>query len=78
MREVNCGVLFYPDVPSAFQRWREEVRRIAIFSSGSALAQELLFRYSFAGDLTPFIAEYFDTRVGNKREPESYTRIAAT
>jgi enolase-phosphatase E1 len=70
--------IVYADVPSAFQRWREEGRRIAIYSSGSALAQGLLFRNSSAGDLTPFISAYFDTRAGHKREMESYIRIAAS
>jgi enolase-phosphatase E1 len=67
----------YPDVPPAFARWRAGGRDIAIFSSGSVLAQRLLFRYSTAGDLTPHIRAYFDTTTGPKREPESYRRIAA-
>jgi enolase-phosphatase E1 len=40
-------------------------------------AQELLFRYSNFGDLTPRISRYFDTRVGAKRERASYQAIAA-
>jgi enolase-phosphatase E1 len=67
----------YPDVPRAFARWRARGLRIAIFSSGSVLAQQLLFRHSSAGDLTPAIAAYFDTAAGPKREAESYRRIAA-
>jgi enolase-phosphatase E1 len=67
----------FPDVPRAFQRWRKQNRRIAIFSSGSVLAQELLFRHSTAGDLTFYIESYFDTNTGPKRESESYRRIAA-
>ncbi len=66
----------YPDVPSAFERWRRAGRRIAIFSSGSVLAQRLLFANSGAGDLTGFIDAYFDTTTGPKREPASYRRIA--
>ena len=49
---------------------------IAIYSSGSVLAQQLLFRSTPFGDLTPLIDAYFDTSVGAKREPESYRRIA--
>jgi enolase-phosphatase E1 len=67
----------YPDVPHAFAGWRRQGRDIAIFSSGSVLAQKLLFRYSTAGDLTPYIRAYFDTTTGPKREDESYRRIAA-
>jgi len=49
---------------------------VAIYSSGSAEAQQLLFRYSNYGDLTPLIAGYFDTHTGPKMEPGSYTAIA--
>ena len=32
--------------------------------------------HSSAGDLTPWLAAFFDTTVGPKRDPESYRRIA--
>lgn len=67
----------YPDVAPAFARWNSQGRRIAIFSSGSVLAQKLLFANSTAGDLSPFIEAYFDTTTGPKREPRSYKEIAA-
>ncbi len=67
----------YPDVAPAFARWRQQKRAIAIFSSGSVLAQKLLFAHSSAGDLTPFIDAYFDTATGPKQEEQSYRRIAA-
>ena len=66
----------YDEVPAALRRWRDESRRIAIFSSGSVLAQQLLFRYSLAGDLTPLLVGHFDTTTGAKRDPNSYLRIA--
>ena len=66
----------YPDVPRAFRAWRGDGRTIAIFSSGSVLAQKLLFGHSTAGDLSPYIAAYFDTTTGAKREAESYRAIA--
>jgi enolase-phosphatase E1 len=66
----------FADVPRAFERWRKEGKTIAIFSSGSRLAQKLIFRYSNFGDLSPFIEDYFDTTTGAKKEPESYRRIA--
>ena len=68
----------FDDVPRAFGRWQSAGTPIAIFSSGSVLAQQWLFRRSSAGDLTPFISQYFDTEVGPKRDPASYARIAAT
>jgi enolase-phosphatase E1 len=66
----------YPDVAPALARWREQSRRIAIFSSGSVLAQKLLFVHSAAGDLSPYLDSYFDTTTGPKREPDSYKKIA--
>jgi enolase-phosphatase E1 len=66
----------YPDVPRAFSRWGSQKRDICIFSSGSTLAQKLLFAHTTAGDLTHFIREYFDTTTGKKAEAESYRRIA--
>jgi enolase-phosphatase E1 len=66
----------YDDVPRAFQRWRQQNRDISIYSSGSILAQQLLFGSSSAGDLGRFISAYFDTRVGLKTDVESYRRIA--
>jgi enolase-phosphatase E1 len=66
----------YPDVPAAFGRWKRQEKIICIYSSGSTLAQQLLFRTTPCGDLTPHISNYFDTRVGAKAEVESYHRIA--
>ena len=67
----------YPDVPRALARWNAAGRRVAIFSSGSVLAQKLLFGHSDHGDLTPLLSGYFDTATGPKRAAESYRRIAA-
>ena len=66
----------FDDVPEALARWHQGGRQVAIFSSGSALAQQLLFANSTAGDLTPFISVYFDTTLGPKMESDSYRRIA--
>jgi len=66
----------YDDVAPAFERWRAKGLSVNIFSSGSVLAQQLLFAHTNAGDLTKFIENYFDTNVGKKGEAESYRRIA--
>ena len=66
----------FADVAPAFERWRERGLRISIFSSGSVLAQQLLFAHTEVGDLTRFIDSYFDTRIGKKGEAESYRKIA--
>jgi enolase-phosphatase E1 len=66
----------YADVPGAFARWTAAGLRVAIFSSGSVLAQRLIFGRSTAGDLTRYLSGYFDTGVGAKGNPDSYRRIA--
>jgi enolase-phosphatase E1 len=67
----------YPDVVDAFERWQDVEIKINIFSSGSVLAQRLLFAHTDAGDLTRYIDQYFDTSVGKKIDPQSYLAIAA-
>jgi enolase-phosphatase E1 len=66
----------FDDVPTAFERWEEEGTTIAIYSSGSVLAQKLLFQHTNHGDLTPYISRYFDTTTGCKRDAASYSNIA--
>ena len=68
----------YEDVPRAFSRWRRQGREICIYSSGSVLAQQMLFRTVISGDLTPDIAAFFDTQTGVKTEAESYRKIAGS
>ena len=67
----------FADVPRGFERWKTEGKQLAIYSSGSVLAQELIFKYSNFGDLSGFISNYFDTNIGGKKEAESYVKIAA-
>jgi enolase-phosphatase E1 len=66
----------YPDVAPALRAWRARGIRLYIYSSGSVLAQQLIYAHTVAGDLTPFLSGYFDTRIGHKREVTSYRRIA--
>jgi 2,3-diketo-5-methylthio-1-phosphopentane phosphatase len=66
----------YEDVPRAMLRWVHSGIRIYIYSSGSVLAQKLLFGNSVLGDLSEMISGYFDTNIGAKREAGSYRKIA--
>jgi len=66
----------YEDVPPALTRWKALGMQLGIYSSGSVEAQQLLFKYSLYGDLTPCFSNYFDTGVGPKREVASYQNIA--
>jgi 2,3-diketo-5-methylthio-1-phosphopentane phosphatase len=49
---------------------------ISIFSSGSVLAQKLLFAHTDTGDHCDLIDYYFDTQVGSKVSSSSYQEIA--
>jgi enolase-phosphatase E1 len=66
----------YSDVPRAVERWRGAGIDVAIYSSGSELAQRLLFASTRYGDFTPLMVGFFDTGVGAKTSAESYRRIA--
>ena len=77
--EFEAGRLvapFYEDVPPMLRRLQGERRRIAIYSSGSALAQRLFVRHTDHGDLSGLVECYFDLTVGSKQEPASYRAIA--
>jgi enolase-phosphatase E1 len=67
----------FADVPPALERWRREGLKVGIFSSGSVLAQKLLFAHTENGDLGRFIDFYFDTTTGSKTSIDSYLEIAA-
>jgi len=66
----------YNDVPPAFKRWADQGLALAVYSSGSIQAQQLLFGYTPFGNLNPYFTAYFDTTTGPKKEPASYARIA--
>jgi enolase-phosphatase E1 len=66
----------FDDVAPALQRWQDKGIDVRIFSSGSILAQRLLFSTTSAGDLTKFLRGYFDTTTGPKNDPTSYRQIA--
>lgn len=66
----------FADVPGALERWHQAGRDVRIYSSGSILAQQLLFSTTRFGDLTRFLSGYFDTTTGPKGDPSSYRSIA--
>ena len=65
----------FADVPGAIRRWRDAGLEVAIYSSGSELAQRGLFASTEYGDLTPLLSGFFDTRAGAKGDAASYARI---
>jgi enolase-phosphatase E1 len=67
----------YEDAARRLKQWKQAGIRLYVFSSGSVQAQKLLFAHTEYGDLTPLFSGYFDTIIGNKREADSYRKIAA-
>jgi enolase-phosphatase E1 len=65
----------YPDVPPALRRWAKAGVRLYVYSSGSEAAQRQIFGHAKAGDLTPLFQGFLDTRVGPKRDAQSYLDI---
>jgi enolase-phosphatase E1 len=65
----------YDDAADRLRRWSVSGINLYVYSSGSVGAQQLLFGNSSAGDLRPLFSDYFDTRVGHKRESGSYASI---
>jgi len=67
----------FDDVPVALKNWNAARLDVRIYSSGSVLAQKLLFSTTRYGDLTRYLNGYFDTTTGPKTEPSSYSAIAS-
>nr|GMD58893.1 probable bifunctional methylthioribulose-1-phosphate dehydratase/enolase-phosphatase E1 1 [Ipomoea batatas] len=67
--------IVYDDVPEALEKWNALGIKVYIYSSGSRLAQRLLFGNTNHGDLRNFLCGFFDTTVGNKKEMKSYIEI---
>lgn len=70
------GPLF-ADVPGALRSWEAAGMVLAVYSSGSVAAQQLIYGHSNAGDLRSLFTRWFDTRIGPKQTSESYVKIAS-
>jgi len=65
----------FDDVAPALRRWHGAGLQLAVYSSGSVPAQQLLYGHSSAGDLRPLFSGWYDTRLGPKQESASYQRL---
>ena len=66
----------FPETTAALKRWSEAGLKLAVYSSGSIAAQQLLYNYTSEGDLRQLFCGWFDTHTGNKKETMSYRAIA--
>ena len=67
----------FDDVAPTLQRWHQDGYQLAVYSSGSVAAQQLLYRHSQDGNLEELFSHWFDTRIGPKQAAASYGAIAA-
>ena len=66
----------YADTVLQLKAWKQQGYALYVYSSGSVHAQKLLFAHTEFGDLTPLFSDYFDTRIGGKKQADSYRKIA--
>lgn len=66
----------YADVPTALKQWHRQGLELAVYSSGSIMAQQLIYQHSNQGDLRFLFSHWFDTHTGSKQDPSSYSLIA--
>ncbi|RWS09553.1 enolase-phosphatase E1-like isoform X1 [Dinothrombium tinctorium] len=66
----------YSDVPEALTYWKENGIRIFAFSSSPVQEQKVLMNYTIYGKLAKLIDFYFDSTIGEKTNPESYSKMA--
>lgn len=67
----------YPDVVPVLHAWKAAGYRLAVYSSGSAASQRLLYGHTDQGDLTGLFSAFHDLAMGSKKEAASYRVIAA-
>lgn len=66
----------YPETIECLRNWKKQGCQLAVYSSGSIKAQQLLYAHTVEGDLRNLFCGWFDTRSGGKKEAKSYTTIA--
>ena len=66
----------YPDVIPALDTWKQKGLTLAVYSSGSIKAQQLLYSHTTNGDITDRFSQWFDTRTGSKLKEDSYYTIS--
>lgn len=65
----------YEDAYRKLKEWKEKYP-IYVYSSGSIQAQKLFFSHTNYGNILDWFSGHFDTKIGNKKESESYKKIA--
>lgn len=66
----------FEDVIPAIDHWKKQGLLVAVYSSGSIKAQQLLYSNTQSGDISDRFSKWFDTRTGSKLDASSYTKIS--
>ena len=66
----------YADVIPTLNSWKQQAIKLAVYSSGSVKAQQLLYSHTTGGDITDRFSQWFDTRTGPKLNADSYKAIS--
>ena len=66
----------FHETAGSLKRWHNKNLSLSVYSSGSVQAQKLLYRHTEEGNLEYLFDNWFDTHTGNKKETDSYRRIA--
>ena len=66
----------YPETLAALHQWASARYKLAVYSSGSVAAQQLLYQHTPGGDVRFLFSAWFDTRTGPKKKSQSYQSIA--
>ena len=66
----------FEDAYNKLKEWKGKGYKIYIYSSGSVKAQKLFFSHSEYGNILNLFDGHFDTKIGNKKDKNSYIKIA--
>ncbi|MEC8687876.1 MAG: acireductone synthase [Cyanobacteriota bacterium] len=65
----------FPEAAACLNEWKTIGLTLAVYSSGSIEAQQLLYQHTTSGNLKSFFSYWFDTHTGPKKESQSYSSI---
>ena len=68
----------YKDAYDKMIEWKNKGYKLYIYSSGSTTAQKLFFSHTEFGNILDLFSGHFDTKIGSKKDPTSYQKIAQT
>lgn len=68
--------VFYPEAPGCLRRWARTGIGLYGLTSGPRRLARMALKHAPGGALDTLLAGLFDARVGHRRDPDSYIRLA--